>query len=90
MIKNLIWQAYTAIRDGRRAPIPATSAAFGTPTSSRCCRAFGVPVEGRRATELVYDAFVEMVTRHHLFHYRDLGFLDEGAQTRAVGQTNGA
>ena len=49
----------------------------------------GVPVEGRRATELVYDAFVELVTRHHLFHYRDLGFLDEGAQTRAVGQTNG-
>lgn len=30
-----------------------------------------------------------MVTRQHLFHYRDLGFLDEGAQTRAVGQTNG-
>lgn len=49
----------------------------------------GVPVEGRRATELVYDAFVELVTRHHLFHYRDLGFLDEGAQTRAVGKTNG-
>jgi hypothetical protein len=49
----------------------------------------GVPVEGRRATELVYDAFVELVTQHRLFHYRDLGFLDEGAQTRAVGQTNG-
>jgi len=49
----------------------------------------GVPVEGRRATELVYDAFGELVTRHHLFYYRDLGFLDEGAQTRAVGQTNG-
>ena len=47
------------------------------------------PVEGRRATELVYDAFVELVTRHRLFHYRDLGFLDEGAQTRAVGQANG-
>jgi len=29
------------------------------------------------------------VTRHYLFHYRDLGFLDEGAQMRAVGQTNG-
>jgi hypothetical protein len=48
-----------------------------------------VPVEGRRATVLVYDAFVELVTHHHLFHYRDLGFLDDGAQTRAVGQTNG-
>jgi hypothetical protein len=49
----------------------------------------GLPVEGRRATELVYDAFVELVTRHRLFHYRDFGFLDEGAHARVVGRTNG-
>jgi len=89
VIKNLIWQAYTAIRDGQRAPITGNLRSFWytdvTPVLSR----LGVLVEGRRATELVYDAFVELVTRYHLFHYRDLGFLDEGAQTRAVGQTNG-
>jgi hypothetical protein len=89
VIKNLIWQAYTAIRDGRRPPIAGNLRSFWYTDVKPVLARLGVPVEGRRATELVYDAFVELVTRHHLFHYHDLGFLDEGAQTRAVGQTNG-
>jgi hypothetical protein len=89
VIKNLIWQAYTAIRAGQRPPIAGNLRSFWYTDVKPVLSRLGVPVEGRRATELVYDAFVEMVTRHHLFHYRDLGFLDEGAQTRAVGQTNG-
>ena len=89
VIKNLIWQAYTAVRDGRRAPLAGNLRSFWYTDVKPVLSRLGVPVEGRRATELVYDAFVELVTRHYLFHYRDLGFLDEGAQTRAVGQTNG-
>ena len=89
VIKNLIWQAYTAIRAGQRPPIAGNLRSFWYTDVKPVLSRLGVPVEGRRATELVYDAFVELVTRHHLFHYRDLGFLDEGAQTRAVGQTNG-
>ena len=89
VIKNLIWQAYTAIRDGQRAPIAGNLRSFWYTDVKPVLSRLGLPVEGRRATELVYDAFVELVTHHHLFHYRDLGFLDEGAQTRAVGQTNG-
>jgi hypothetical protein len=50
----------------------------------------GLRVEGRRYTERVYDVFVEMVTQHRLFRYRDFGFLDEGAHARVVGRTNGA
>ena len=89
VIKNLIWQAYAAIRDDHRAPIAGNLRSFWYTDIKPVLSRLGVPVEGRRATELVYDAFVELVTHHHLFHYRDLGFLDEGAQTRAVGQTNG-
>jgi hypothetical protein len=89
VIKNLIWQAYTAIRDGRRPPLAGNLRSFWYTDVKPVLSRLGVPVEGRRATELVYDAFVELVTRHHLFHYRDLGFLDEGAQTRALGQANG-
>ena len=89
VIKNLIWQAYTAIRAGQRPPIAGNLRSFWYTDVKPVLSRLGVPVEGRRATELVYDAFVELVTRHHLFHYRDLGFLDEGAQTRAVGQANG-
>ena len=89
VIKNLLWQAYTAIRDGRRAPTAGNLQSFWYTDVQPVLSRLDVPVEGRRATELVYDAFVEMVTRPHLFHYRDFGFLDEGAQTRAVGHTNG-
>ena len=89
VIKNLIWQAYTRIQDGSRLPIAGNLRSFWYTDVKPVLSRLGVPVEGRRATELVYDAFVELVTRHHLFHYRDLGFLDEGAQTRAVGQANG-
>ena len=89
VIKNLIWQAYTAIRAGQRPPLAGNLRSFWYTDIKPVLSRLGVPVEGRRATELIYDAFVELVTRHHLFHYRDLGFLDEGAQTRAVGQTNG-
>ncbi len=89
VIKNLIWRAYTAIRAGQRPPLAGNLRSFWYTDIKPVLSRLGVPVEGRRATELVYDAFVELVTHHHLFHYRDLGFLDEGAQTRAVGQTNG-
>jgi len=89
VITNLIWQAYTAIRAGQRPAIAGNLQSFWYTDIKPVLSRLDVPVEGRRATELVYDAFGELVTRHHLFHYRDLGFLDEGAQTRAVGQTNG-
>ena len=85
VIKNLIWQAYTAIRPGQRPPIAGNLRSFWYTDIKPVLSRLGVPVEGRRATELVYDAFVELVTQHGLFHYRDLGFLDEGAQTRAGG-----
>jgi hypothetical protein len=90
VIKNLVWQAYTAIRDGTRPPIAGNLRSFWYTDIKPVLSRLGVPVEGRRATELVYDAFVELVTRHHLFHYRDLGFLDEGAHARVVGRSNGA
>ena len=89
VIKNLIWQAYTRIQDGSRLPMAGNLRSFWYTDIKPVLSRLGLPVEGRRATELVYDAFVALVTHHHLFHYRDLGFLDEGAQTRAVGQTNG-
>ena len=58
VIKNLIWQAYTAIRDGRRAPLAGNLRSFWYTDIKPVLSRLGVPVEGRRATELVYDAFV--------------------------------
>jgi hypothetical protein len=90
VIKNLIWQAYSHIRDGQRPPIAGNLRSFWYTDVKPVLSRLGLPVEGRRATELVYDAFVRLVTDYHLFHYRDFGFVDEAAQTRTVGQTNGA
>jgi hypothetical protein len=89
VIKNLAWQAYTAIRDGTRPPVAGNLRSFWYTDVKPVLSRLGVPVEGRRATELVYDTFVELVTRHRLFRYRDFGFLDEGAHARVVGRTNG-
>jgi hypothetical protein len=89
VIKNLVWQAYTAIRDGKRTPITGNLRSFWYTDIKPVLSRLGLPVEGRRATELVYDAFVELVTQHRLFHYREFGFLDEGAHARVVGRTNG-
>ncbi|MBI3280370.1 MAG: hypothetical protein HYZ57_11075, partial [Acidobacteria bacterium] len=58
VIKNLIWQAYTAIRDGRRPPIAGNLRSFWYTDIKPVLSRLAVPVEGRRATELVYDAFV--------------------------------
>jgi hypothetical protein len=89
VIKNLIWQASTAIRAGTRPPVAGNLRSFWYTDVKPVLSRLGIPVEGRRATELVYDTFVELVTRHRLFRYRDFGFLDEGAHARVVGRTNG-
>ena len=79
LIKNLVWQAYTWIRDGKREPIEGNLRSFWYTDVKPVLSRLGLPVEGRRFTELVYDVFVELVTHHHLFAYRDLGFLAEKA-----------
>src|SRR5437016_14596635 len=89
VIKNLLWQAYTAIRDGRRAPTAGNLHSFWNTDVQQVLSRLDVPEECRLATDHVYDAFVEMETRPHLFHCADCGWLDRGAQTRAVEQPNG-
>jgi len=48
VIKNLIWQAYTAIRDGRRAPIGGNLRSFWYTDVKPVLSRLGVPVEGIR------------------------------------------
>src|SRR5438132_12347875 len=70
VIKNLIWQAYTAIRAGQRAPIAGNLRSFWYTDVKPVLSRLGVPVEGRRATELVNDACAELVPPQPLLHYR--------------------
>ena len=45
VIKNLIWQAYTAIRDGRRPPITGNLRSFWYTDVKPVLACLGVPVE---------------------------------------------
>jgi hypothetical protein len=53
VIKNLVWQAYTGIRDGRRAPIGGNLRSFWYTDVKPVLSRLGLPVEGRRYTELL-------------------------------------
>ena len=58
VIKNLIWQAYTAIRAGQRPPIAGNLRSFWYTDVKPVLSRLGVPVEGRRATEQIGRAHV--------------------------------
>jgi hypothetical protein len=89
VIKNLVWQAYTWIRDGKRDPIEGNLRSFWYSSIKSVLSRLGINVSGRAMLEKLYDTFVELVGHYHLFYYRDMGFLDSTSHTRIIGQTHG-
>ena len=77
LIRNLIWQAYTRIRDGWREKIDSNIRGFWYTDVKSVLSRLGRNTHGRRYTERVYDYLLEMVTEHKLFNYADFGFVDE-------------
>ncbi|MCK4517240.1 hypothetical protein KAT92_00555, partial [Candidatus Babeliales bacterium] len=89
LIKNLIWQSYTWIKQGKTEPLEGNIRSFWYVSVKPVLSRLGLNISGRRYTEKVYDAFVEMVTVHRLFRYADFGFLDERIYHRTIGRQNG-
>lgn len=89
LIKNLIWQAYTWISDGRMEPIEGNLRSFWYLNVKPVLSRLGLEVSGARYTDKVYDTFVEMVAVHRLFRYVDFGFLDDRLFHRVIGGKNG-
>lgn len=89
LIRNIIWQAYTWISDGRMEPIEGNLRSFWYLNVKPVLSRLGLEVSGARYTDKVYDTFVEMVTVHRLFRYVDFGFLDDRLFHRVIGGKNG-
>lgn len=88
-IKNIIWQAYTWIQDDKRELIDTNLRGFWYTDVKPVLSRMGYDTSGSKYLELVYDAFVEMVTVYGLFSYKDFGFIDESAHMRIIGKQNG-
>ena len=89
LIKNLIWQAYTWIQDGRMDPVEGNLRSFWYVSVKSVLSRLGFSVSGDRYMNKVYDIFVEMTATHHLFRYADFGFDDSGEFLRVIGNENG-
>ena len=88
LIRNLIWQAYTWIRDGKREKIDSNIRGFWYTDVKPVLSRLGKQTQGKRYTERLYDCFLEMVTEHRLFNYVDFGFVDEMEGMKYIGKTN--
>ena len=88
LIRNLIWQAYTRIRDGKREKIDSNIRGFWYTDVKPVLSRLGRNTSGRQYTERVYDYLLEMVTKHKLFNYADFGFVDETEGMKYIGRTN--
>lgn len=89
LMKNLAWQAFTWIRDGRMEPIEGNIRSFWYMHVKSVLSRLGIKTSGERYTSKLYDVLVEMTTVHHLFRYVDLGFIDERVYARTIGRANG-
>ena len=89
LIKNLIWQAHIWISNGKMDIFEGNLRSFWYSNVKSVLSRLGLDVSGNKYTEKVYDAFVELVSVHHLFRYIDFGFSDDRAHVREIGRKNG-
>ena len=89
LIKNIIWQSYNWISQGKMDPVEGNIRSFWYLSVKSVLSRLGLNVAGRRYLMKVYDAFGEMITVYHLFRYADFGFIDERLYVRRIGQANG-
>lgn len=88
LVKNLIWQMYTWIRDGKMEPLEGNIRSFWYCSPKPVLSRLGFNVAGPKYPSLVYDCFVELVSVYHLFRYIDFGFIDERVYHRRIGAGN--
>lgn len=88
LLRSLIWQAYTRIRDRKREPIGSNIRGFWYTDVKPVLSRLGFETQGETYTEKVYDALLDLVTERRLFNYAEMGFIDETAGVKVVGKSN--
>ena len=89
LLKNLIWQSYTWIGNGKAEPIEGNIRSFWYSWPKPVLSRLGLDVSNRKYTDKMYDVFVELITEHRLFRYVDFGFVDGNVYLRTIGSKNG-
>lgn len=88
LIKNLIWQAYTWIQQGKIQPIDGNIRSFWYRHVKSVLSRLELKTSGNRFTDDVYGCFVKLRLLG-LFRYVDFGFLDERGHARVIGNKHG-
>jgi hypothetical protein len=87
LIKNIIWQAYTRIKDGSEKPIDGNIRTFWylwvKPVLSHMEDDDKVKTDPYHTMS---SAFTEMIMDLRLFNYSDFGFTDENWENRRIGE----
>ena len=89
LVRNLIWQSYSWIQNGKFEPIEGNIRSFWYWSVKPVLSRLNLDVSNKKYTEIVYDMFVKMIANHKLFRYMDFGFIDEKAHTRIIGRKKG-
>ena len=89
LIKNIIWQAYTRIKDGSENPIDGNIRTFWylwvKPVMSHIQSDYKPKTDPYHT---MLSAFTKMVMDLRLFNYSDFGFTDENWENRRIGKNN--
>lgn len=85
LVRNMLWQNYLWIRDGKRPPFEGVIRSFWYSHLKPVLGRIGQYNDKVDQAEVVNDVLKEMVVDHQLFDYSDMGFVDSGAGHRKVG-----
>lgn len=85
LVRNMLWQNYIWIRDGKRPPFEGVIRSFWYSHLKPVLGRIGQYNDKVDQAEVVNQVLKEMVVDHQLFDYADMGFVDNGAEYRKVG-----
>ncbi len=89
LMKNIIWQAYEFLQQGKIEPIDDNIGFFWYTHIKPVLSRLGIYTNLSMYKNKMYRCFTEMVTKHCLFHYIDFSFVDERSYSRVLGNNNG-
>jgi hypothetical protein len=85
LVRNMVWQNYVWIRDGKRPPFEGLIRSFWYSHVKPVYGRLGLLDPAKDQASVVNDVLAEMVVTYCLFHYWDMGFFDDGASYRKIG-----
>jgi hypothetical protein len=85
LVRNMVWQNYVWIRDGKRPPFEGLIRSFWYSHVKPVYGRLGLLDPTKDQASVVNDVLAEMVVEYGLFHYWDMGFFDDGAPYRKIG-----